>query len=65
MGGACGTYGGENTYSVLVRERKGKKSFGRPCCRWEDNTNLGFKKLDVHVAQDTDQYVAVVNLRVP
>jgi len=26
----------ENSWSVLMGESKGRKSFGRPRCRWED-----------------------------
>jgi hypothetical protein len=37
---------GEKTRSVLVGERKGKRSLGTLCCRWEDNIKLVFKKLD-------------------
>jgi hypothetical protein len=29
-----------NTYRLLVREPKGKKSLGRPRCRWIDNINI-------------------------
>jgi len=35
MGWACGTYGGRRgAYMVLVRRHEGKRSLGRPRCRW-------------------------------
>jgi hypothetical protein len=30
----------ENSYSVLMWESKGRKSFGRPRCMWEDNIKI-------------------------
>jgi hypothetical protein len=35
MGGACGTYGSSRgAYRVLVRRHEGKRSLGRPRCKW-------------------------------
>ena len=36
----------ESAYRALVKRLEGKKSFGRPRLRWEDNTKLIFKKWD-------------------
>jgi hypothetical protein len=31
-------------YKVLVGEPEGKRSFGRPRCRWEDGIGMDFKE---------------------
>ena len=33
------------TYRVLVGKPEGKRPFGRPRCRWEDNTELDLHKV--------------------
>jgi hypothetical protein len=52
-----------NTY----KEREGKRSFGRPRRRWEDNTGMDLRKIGregvvdlIHLAQDRDQWRALV-----
>ena len=59
----------------LVKKPKGKRTLGRPRCRWEDNIKmnlqeLGFGGMDwIELAQDKDRWrvlvTAVMNLRVP
>jgi hypothetical protein len=70
---ACIGYG--NTYKILVRKTEGKRMFGRPRRRWEDNikTDLrktGWEDMDwKHLAQDRTQWRTIVNtamyLRIP
>ena len=62
-------------YRVLLGKPEGKRSLGRPRCRWEDNIRMDLREVGcdprdwVALAEDRDQwraYVrAVVNLRVP
>ena len=62
-------------YRILVGKPKGKRPFGRPRRRWEDNIKMdlqevGFGGMDwIEVAQDRDRWRAfltvVMNLRVP
>jgi hypothetical protein len=64
-----------NVYKILVGKPEWKRPRGRPRRRWEDNIKIypreiGFGGVDwIHVAQDRDQWRAVVNtvmnLRVP
>ena len=61
-------------YRVLVGKPEGKKSLGRPRCRWEDIRidlqEVGCGGVDwIELAQDRDRWralvSAVMNLRVP
>ena len=46
MGGACSTYGERRgVYRVLVGGPQGKRPFGRPRCRWEDNIEMGLQEV--------------------
>ena len=52
MGGACSMYGRERRglYRILTGKSEGKKPFGRPRSRWENNikvnlTEIGWKGL--------------------
>ena len=47
LGGACGTYGGERrgVYRVLVGKPEGKRKFGRPRHRWEDNIKMDLQEV--------------------
>jgi hypothetical protein len=37
MGRVCNTNGEEDAYRVLVGKPEGKRSLGKPRCRWVDN----------------------------
>jgi hypothetical protein len=59
---------------MLVESLKRKRPLGRPTCRWEYNKmelkQIRWEGVDwIHLAQDMDQWLAVVNtemnLRVP
>jgi hypothetical protein len=56
-----------NGYRVLVGKPEGKTPLGRPRRRWEDNMKMGLKAIGwggtdwVHLAQDRDQWTALVN----
>ena len=76
MGGACGAYGGgKGVHRVLVDKPEGKRSLGRPRCRWGDNINMDLQAVGescgdwMELAQDRDRWRAFVskvrNLRVP
>jgi len=64
-----------NAYNILVGKPEGKRSLGRPRCRWEDNIRMDLREIRwevvnwVHLDQFLDQWQAVVNtvmnLRVP
>jgi hypothetical protein len=64
-----------NSYKRWVGKPEGKRPLGRPMCRWEDNMRIDLREIGwegvdwVHLAQDRDQWWAVVytvmNLRVP
>jgi len=41
MGGACRAYGErKGLYRVLMGKPEGKRTFGRPRCRWKDNIKM-------------------------
>jgi hypothetical protein len=53
-----------NAYKILVIKSKGKRPFGR--CRWKDIRmdlrEMGWEGVDwMHLAQDKDQWQALVN----
>jgi hypothetical protein len=56
-----------NAYRILVGKSEGKRPLGRPRCRCEDSIRMdlgkmGWKGLDwMHLAQDKEQWPAVVN----
>jgi len=46
MGGACSTNGGRRgVYRVLVGKPEGKRPFGRPIRRWEDNIKMNLQEV--------------------
>jgi hypothetical protein len=51
----------------LVGNPERKRQLGRPRCRWEDNIRMDLKKIGwegvdwMHLAQDWDQWRAVMN----
>jgi hypothetical protein len=64
-----------NAYIILIGNPKGKRPFGRPRRRWEDNSKMDLRETELEVvagillAQDRDRWRALVNtvmnLRVP
>jgi hypothetical protein len=69
MGGVFGTYGVKrNSYIILVVKPKGKRKFGRPGCRWDDNiameiTEIGWMGMDwINLSQERVQWWACVNM---
>jgi hypothetical protein len=55
-----------NVYSVLVGKPEGKRPLEIPRRKWEDNikmdlTEIGWKFVGMHLAQDRDQWRALVN----
>jgi hypothetical protein len=46
MGRACSTYGGrKGIYRILVGNPEGKRPFGRPRPRWNDNIKLDLQEV--------------------
>ena len=68
MGGACGASGGgKGVHRVLVGKPEGKRPFGRPRYRWEDNIKMDLREVGrggdwVELAQDRDRWRALVNM---
>jgi len=56
-----------DVYRVLVEKPEGKRPFGRPSCRWEDNIKVDLQEVEcgvmdwIDVAQDRDRWQALVN----
>jgi len=74
-GEACSAYGEEERLvQVLVGNPKGKRPFGRPRRRWEDNIKMDLQEVGcssvdlIELSQDRDRWrtlvSAVMNLRV-
>jgi len=67
--------GEEGAYRVLVGKPEGKRSLGRPSCRWVDNIGMDLQEVVygygdwIGLAQDRERWrtlvSAVMNLRVP
>jgi hypothetical protein len=59
--------GKRNTYRCLVGKPERKKPLGRPGRSWEDNIKMDLREIGwggmdwINVAQDRDQWRAVVN----
>jgi hypothetical protein len=69
MGWACRTHGRhEKLIKILAGKAEWKKPLGRPRCRWEDIIRMdvmetGMEAVEyIHLAQDTDQWQASVNM---
>ena len=46
MGWACSAYGERRgVYRILVGKREGKRKFGRPMPRWEDNIKMNLQEV--------------------
>jgi hypothetical protein len=64
-----------NGYRLLVGKPEGKRSLGRPRCRWVDNIRMDFEEVGwgdvdwIGLAQDRNRWRApvnmIMNLRVP
>jgi len=56
-----------SVYRTLVGKPEGKRPFGRPRLRWEDNIMMGIQEVGygamdwIELAQDRDRWRAVVN----
>jgi len=56
-----------NAYKILVGKPTGKRPLGKPRRRWEDNIRIDLREIGwegvdwIHLAQDRDQWWAVVN----
>jgi hypothetical protein len=68
MGGARSTLGEKmNAYTILMGKPERKRLVGRPRSKWEDNTKMDIREIRsdgmdwIHVAQDRDQWLAVVS----
>jgi hypothetical protein len=54
-------------YKILVGKPEGKRPLGRPRRRWEDNIRMDLREIGwevvdwMHLAQDRDQWLALVN----
>jgi len=67
MGGACSaTDEKRGVYRVLVGKPEGKRAFGRPRRRWEDNIKMDLQDVGcgdmdwIELAQDRDRWRALV-----
>ena len=46
MGGECSAYGEKRgVYGILVGKPEGKRSLGRPWCRWEDSIKMDLQEV--------------------
>jgi hypothetical protein len=51
----------------LVGKPEGKRPLGKPMCRWKDTIRMDLRKIGwedadwIHLAQDRDQWQALVN----
>jgi len=68
MGESCRTQRElRNAYKILVEKPEGKRELGRHKSRWEDNIRMDLREIRwkgvdwVHLAQDRDQWRALVN----
>jgi hypothetical protein len=56
-----------SAYSILVGKSEGKRLFGRPRRRWEDNIRIGLREIGwkfvdwMHVVQHMDRWQVLVN----
>jgi hypothetical protein len=51
MGSACSAHGrAKKCFQILVVKPEGKRPFGRPRCRWEDNIKIDLTEIIFGVA---------------
>jgi hypothetical protein len=56
-----------NAHKILVGKPEGKRSLGRPRCKYEDNIRVNLKEIEwecvdrIHLAQDKDHWRPLVN----
>jgi hypothetical protein len=65
MGNACGMYGGQESFRILVVKLEGKRPLGRPRRRWEDNIKMQLHEVVwgrdwIDLAEDRDKWWALV-----
>ena len=46
MGGACGTYGRKRRATGFLWGDEGKRPFGKPRRRWEDNIKMDLQEVE-------------------
>jgi hypothetical protein len=39
----------KNAYKILVEKPEGKRPLEKPGCRWEDNTEMDFRKIGYEI----------------
>jgi hypothetical protein len=68
MGGTCSAYGELRcVFRVLVGKHEGKRPFGRPRLRWEDNIKMDLQEVGcwgmdwMERSQDRDRWRALVS----
>jgi hypothetical protein len=67
MGGACNTHESDDAYSIFIGKPQTKRPLWRPRHRREDNIRMDLREIGwegvdwMHLAQDRDQWRAVVN----
>jgi hypothetical protein len=71
MGGPCDTHGGEERrIQGLVVKPEGRRTFGSPRCRWEDNIKMDNEEIVLSsvecicVVENRNRWRAVVNTAV-
>jgi hypothetical protein len=63
----CCTGEMRNAYKVLVRKSEGKRPLGRPRYKWGNDVRMDLREIGwegvdwMHLAQDRDQWQALVN----
>ena len=61
---------GRSVFNILTGKPTGKRPFGRPSCRWEDNIRMDLEERGIKMrnwldsAQDMDYWTAFVNVSV-
>ena len=59
---------GRSAFKILTGTPTGKRTIGRPRCRWEDNIRMDLKEIGINMrnwvdsVQDTDYWRVLVNV---